>query len=252
MTNELNSDFIDQFSKGSFLLIHDNEFRENETDLMLDYSINQLKNCKYHDKIIIATSNLQRDEPIAKHCENLDVEIFRGDEQDVLDRHYKCAKKFSLSHIVRIPSDKPLIDPQIVDSMIKLFIDNNFDYLANFEITQKNNSSVFNSTYPSGTEVEVFSFDALELAWKDAKTADEREHVTPYLYSNPDKFKIKNIRQSKNLSHYRWSLDYENDMYLIREIIKRISSRPILMNDIIQLLEDNYELYQINKTKVES
>ena len=182
----------------------------------------------------------------------MDVEIFRGDEQDVLDRHYKCAKKFSLSHIVRIPSDKPLIDPQIVDLMIKLFIDNNFDYLANFEITQKNNSSVFNSTYPSGTEVEVFSFDALELAWKDAKTADEREHVTPYLYSNPDKFKIKNIQQPKDLSHYRWSLDYENDMYLIREIIKRISSRPILMDNIIQLLEDNYELYRINKTKVES
>jgi len=226
--------------------------KADETDLMLDYSINQLKNCKYHDKIIIATSNLQRDDPIAKHCENLDVEIFRGDEQDVLDRHYKCAKKFSLSHIVRIPSDKPLIDPQIVDSMTKLFIDNNFDYLANFEMTQKNNSSVFNSTYPSGTEVEVFSFDALELAWKDAKTADEREHVTPYLYSNPDKFKIKNIQQPKDLSHYRWSLDYENDMYLIREIIKRISSRPILMDNIIQLLEDNYELYRINKTKVES
>ena len=219
---------------------------------VLYFVIKQIQECKLIDKIIVATTTNEEDNQIANYSKNLGIDFFRGSSENVLDRHYQCAKEYSISTIVRIPSDKPLIDPQIVDSMTKLFIDNNFDYLANFEITQKNNSSVFNSTYPSGTEVEVFSFDALELAWKDAKTADEREHVTPYLYSNPDKFKIKNIQQSKDLSHYRWSLDYENDMYLIREIIKRISSRPILMDDIIQLLEDNYELYRINKTKIES
>ena len=222
--------------------------KADETNLMLDYSINQLKHCKNSHKIIIATSSLKRDDPIEKHCKNLNIDYFRGDEQDVLDRHYQCAKKFSLSHIVRIPSDKPLIDPQIVDSIIDFFKINDFDYAANFEITQKNNSSIFNSTYPSGTEVEIFSFNALEKAWKNAKTSDEREHVTPYLYLNPESFKIKHIQQSENLSHFRWSLDYENDMYLIREIIKRISNRPILTNDIIKLLDDNPQLYKINKT----
>ena len=221
--------------------------KADETNLMLDYSINQLKHCKNSDKIIVATSNLERDDPIEEHCKTLNMDFFRGDEQDVLDRHYQCAKKYSLSHIVRIPSDKPLIDPQIVDSIIDFFKENDFDYVANFEIIQKNNSLIFNSTYPSGTEVEIFSFNALEMAWKNAKTSDEREHVTPYLYLNPKIFKIKHIHQSKNLSHFRWSLDYENDMHLIREIIKRISNRPILTNDIIKLLDENPKLYNINK-----
>ena len=221
--------------------------KADETNLMLDYSINQLKHCKNSHKIIIATSSLKRDDPIEKHCKNLNIDYFRGDEQDVLDRHYQCAKKFSLSHIVRIPSDKPLIDPQIVDSIIDFFKINDFDYAANFEITQKNNSLIFNSTYPSGTEVEIFSFNSLETAWKNAKTKDEREHVTPYLYLNSQKFKTKYLKQSKNLSHYRWSLDYESDMKLIRKIIKKIPTRPILTIDIIKLLENNPELYQINK-----
>jgi len=221
--------------------------KADETNLMLDYCINQLKHSKNSDKIIIATSDLKRDDPIEKHCKNLNMDYFRGDEQDVLDRHYQCAKKFSLSHIVRIPSDKPLIDPQIVDSLIEFFKGNDFDYVANFEIIQKNNTSIFNSTYPSGTEVEIFSFNALEMAWKNAKTHDEREHVTPHFYLNPKIFKLKYIQQSENLSHFRWSLDYENDVHLIREIIKRISNRPILINDIIQLLNNNPQLYKINK-----
>jgi spore coat polysaccharide biosynthesis protein SpsF len=221
--------------------------KADETNLMLDYSINQLKYSKNSDKIIIATSNLKRDDPIEEHCKNLNIDYFRGNEQDVLDRHYQCAKKFSLSHIVRIPSDKPLIDPQIVDSTIEFFKENIFDYVANFEIIQKDNSSIFNSTYPSGTEVEVFSFNALEIAWKNAKTSDEREHVTSHLYLNPKIFKLKYIQQLENLSHFRWSLDYKNDVHLIREIIKRISNRPILTNDIIKLLDNNPQLYKINK-----
>lgn len=221
--------------------------KADESNLMLDYSINQLKNCKHADEIIIATSNLERDTPIEVHCTKSNIPFYRGDEEDVLDRHYQCAKIFSLTHIVRIPSDKPLIDPEIVDSIIKFFIENNFDYVANFEITQKNNSLIFNSTYPSGTEVEIFSFNSLETAWKNAKTKDEREHVTPYLYLNSKKFKTKHLKQSKNLSHYRWSLDYESDMKLIRKIIKKIHTRPILTIDIIKLLENNPELYQINK-----
>ena len=111
--------------------------KADETDLMLDYSINQLKNCKYHDKIIIATTNLERDDVIEQHCKNLHVDIFRGDEKDVLSRHYLCAKQHSLTHIIRIPSDKPLIDPQIVDMIIKFFISNEFDYVANFGVTEK-------------------------------------------------------------------------------------------------------------------
>ena len=114
--------------------------KADETNLMLDYSINQLKHCKNSHKIIIATSSLKRDDPIEKHCKNLNIDYFRGDERDVLDRHYQCAKKFSLSHIVRIPSDKPLIDPQIVDSIIDFFKINDFSLKICSKIIEGTNS----------------------------------------------------------------------------------------------------------------
>tara|TARA_B100000029_G_scaffold101250_1_gene91540 strand:- start:312 stop:1052 length:741 start_codon:yes stop_codon:yes gene_type:complete len=221
----------------------------DQNDLMIDYTINQLKNCKSCDKLIIATSNLERDDPIVNYCKSKDVDIFRGDEQDVLDRHYLCAKKFSLSHVIRIPSDKPLIDPQIVDLIIKTFISSNYDYVANFGVIKKNNELILDSTYPSGTEVEMMSFDALETAWKNAKTSDEREHVTPYIYLNPEKFNIKILHLNSNLSNLRWSLDYEKDLKVIREIIKNISDRPILMNDIINFLNNNPEIRYYNQNQ---
>ena len=221
--------------------------KADERDVMLDYSINQLKHCKNSDELIIATTNLERDDIIEEHCKNLHVDVFRGDEKDVLSRHYLCAKQYSLTHIVRIPSDKPLIDPQIVDMIIKFFISNEFDYVANFGVTEKDGVLKLRSTYPSGTEVEMFSFEALEYSWKNAKTDDEREHVTPYIYLNPDNFKIKILDQTKNFSHLRWSLDYENDVTLIRELIKKIHNRPILMENIVDLLEKNPEIITINQ-----
>jgi len=220
--------------------------KADEKNVMLDYSINQLKTCENFDNLIIATTNLERDNRVEEHCKSIKIEFFRGDEKDVLGRHYLCAKKYSLTHIVRIPSDKPLIDPTIVDMIIKFFLENEFDYVANFQINEENNSLKFNSTYPSGTEVEMFSFKALENAWKNAKNDDEREHVTPYIYLNPEKFKIKILTQKQNLSHFRWSLDYENDLLVIREIIKNIHNRPILMNEIIKFLENNPKIKNMN------
>ncbi|MBN19309.1 MAG: acylneuraminate cytidylyltransferase [Chloroflexi bacterium] len=221
--------------------------KADENNVMLDYSINQLTNCKNHDVIVIATTTLSRDDSIVEFCKNKQVEFFRGDENDVLGRHYLCAKKLSLTHIVRIPSDKPLIDPQIVDSIIKFFISNKLDYAANFGVTKENGFQKLISTYPSGTEVEIFTFDALEYAWKNSKTEDEREHVTPYIYFNPDKFKIKILNLKQNQSHLRWSLDHPSDVLFIREIIKKIHDRPILMQNIINLLEKNPNLIKINQ-----
>ena len=215
--------------------------------LMIDYVINQLKHSKLHDEIVVATTNLKQDDVIFDYVTNRNIPCFRGDEKNVLDRHYQCAKKYAFSTIVRIPSDKPLIDPTIVDSVIEKFSSNKFDYVANFGVIKENNEFVVNTTYPSGTEVEMFSFEALETAWKNATTSYEREHVTDYIYLHPEKFKIHTINLLKDFSDFRWALDYESDMKLIREIISRIKNRPILMNDIISLLENNPKLKEINR-----
>ena len=142
-----------------------------------------------------------------------------------------------MTTIVRIPSDKPLIDPTIVDLAIKKFVSGDYDYVSNFR----------SNTYPYGTEVEVFSFTALKNVWDNAQLASEHEHVTPYIYNNPSHFKIFNIVSKTNLSNYRWVVDYPSDFKLVEKIIQKIHKIPILMSDIIDLLKKEPDLIQINK-----
>ena len=213
--------------------------------LMVDYVINQLKYSKLHDEIVIATTDLKQDDVIFDYVTNRNIPCFRGDEKNVLERHYQCAKKYAFSTIVRIPSDKPLIDPTIVDSVIEKFQSNSYDYISNFSVDVNDNDR-FIPSYPSGTEVEIFSFTTLETAWKNATSEHDKEHVTPYIYTQPEKFKIFTLKSEKNLSQFRWALDYENDLKLIRSIISKITKRPILMNDILELFEQEPDLTKIN------
>jgi len=219
--------------------------KADDKSLMIDYVINQLKHSKLHDDIVIATTNLQRDDVIFNHVSNQNISCFRGDEKNVLERHYQCAKKYAFSTIVRIPSDKPLIDPTIVDYVIEKFQSDSYDYISNFSVDVNDNNK-FIPSYPSGTEVEIFSFATLEAAWKNATSEVDKEHVTPYIYSHPEKFNILSLKSEKNLSQFRWALDYENDLKLIRIIISKIQKRPILMNDILELFEREPDLTKIN------
>ena len=219
--------------------------KADDKSLMIDYVINQLKYSKLHDDIVIATTNLQQDDIIFNHANNQNISCFRGDEKNVLERHYECAKKYAFSTIVRIPSDKPLIDPTIVDFIIEKFQSNSYDYISNFSVDM-NDDNRFIPSYPSGTEVEIFSFAALENTWKNATSEYDKEHVTPYIYSHREKFNIFTIKSERNLSQFRWALDYENDLKLIRAIISKIQKRPILMNDILELFEEEPDLTKIN------
>jgi spore coat polysaccharide biosynthesis protein SpsF len=213
--------------------------------LMIDYVINQLQHSKLSDKIVIATTDLDQDNVIYEYITNRNIPCFRGDEKNVLQRHYECAKKYSFSTIVRIPSDKPLIDPTIVDTVIEKFQSSSYDYISNFSVNIDDEHK-FLPSFPSGTEVEIFSFSALENAFRNANTAEQKEHVTPYIYENPKKFKIFTIASNKDLSKFRWALDYEKDLKLIRLIISKIKKRPILMSDILTLFKNQPELTKIN------
>lgn len=204
---------------------------------VLDYVIQQLRNSKLIDKLVIATTDLEEDEVITKHARVIGIEYFRGSSLNVLDRFYNCAKKFSFSTIVRITADCPLIDPQIVDLVIKKFKEQSYDYGTN----------CFPRTFPYGTEVEVFSFNALERMWKNATMPYEKEHVTPYIKEHNEEFRIFNIKNKKDISNYRYVIDVINDLQLVRKIVSNIKKKPILMNDIVDLLSNNSKLMDVNK-----
>ena len=205
---------------------------------VLYFVIKQLQNCKLVDKIIIATTTLEDDNKIANFSKDLGIDCFRGSSDNVLDRYYQCAKEYSVSTIVRIPSDKPLIDPEIVDNLVSVFRNDSYDYITNF---------LSNPTFPSGTEVEIFSINALKKAWKKAKLPSEKEHVTPYFTNHKDEFKITHVENTENLSHLRWAVDRIEDLKLVRKIVSKIKKRPIMMKDIVDLFTKEPELVEINK-----
>lgn len=209
----------------------------DKKNTILHYVVSQLQHSELLDDIVIATTDLEEDDVIAKFAQENELKCFRGSEKDVLDRHYQCAKKFAFSTIVRIPSDKPLIDPQIVDEVVKVFSTLKYDYVSNF----------FPYTFPYGTEVEVLSFEALEKTWNMAKLPSEREHVTTYIYNHKDKFKIFNVINSENLSHLRYEVDREKDLELVKIIVKCIKDRPILLKHILNLYQQKPTLFNINK-----
>ena len=204
---------------------------------VLYYVINQLKHCKSIEEIIVATTTLQEDDKIVQFCMDNKVSCFRGDSKNVLERHYRCAEKFSLSKIIRMPSDKPLLDPEVVDQIVEVFNSNSYDYVTNF----------LPSTFPGGTEVEVLSFDSLKKSWGNAALPSEKEHVTNYIYNNRNDFRIFNVVNSEDLSNFRWAVDRIEDLRLVREIVSRIHKSPILIKDILELFKNEPSLVEINK-----
>jgi spore coat polysaccharide biosynthesis protein SpsF len=204
---------------------------------VLYYVINQLKYCKSFEKLIIATTTLPEDDKIVQFCTDNNVNYFRGDSKNVLERHYRCAEKFSLSTIIRMPSDKPLLDPEVVDKVVETFNTNYYDYVTNF----------LPPTFPSGTEVEVVSFGSLKKSWEKAILPSEKEHVTEYIYNHRDDFRIFNVVNSENLSNFRWAVDRIEDLRLVREIVSRMPKSPILIKDILELFINEPSLVEINK-----
>jgi len=210
---------------------------------LLSCMIERVKRAGKIDKIVIATTTSHLDNKIEVFCKNENVEYFRGSENDVLDRYYKCAKQIGAKVIVRLTSDCPLIDPAVIDEVINCYLENSFkyDFVAN--------TAPPPGTYPDGMDVEVFSFDLLGKAWKNAKKPSEREHVTFYFWKNPDLFKVYRHDLKTDLSKYRLTIDYEEDYLLIKKIIEHFHDDKLLftMEDIIAFLKSNPDIAKINQ-----
>jgi len=205
---------------------------------MLWHVIYRVKYSKLINKIVVATSTNKEDDIIENFCKENRILFYRGDEEDVLKRYYEAAKIYNGNKIVRITSDCPLIDPEIVDIVIKEHLKDEVDYTSN----------TIERTFPRGLDTEVFNFEALERANEMAKEKYQREHVTIFIYENPHLFKIKNVRNFKDLSHLRWTVDEERDLIFVREIYKRLYKGNIFfMRDILEVLEKEPDLKRINE-----
>lgn len=205
---------------------------------VLEHVIRRVKSSKLVDDVIVATTINKNDLEIVKLCVNLDISVYCGSEDDVLDRYYQTARLFKADHIVRITSDCPLIDPIVIDKVITLHLREKADYTSN----------TIKETYPDGEDIEVFTFSALKEAWKKANLSSEREHVTPFMRKNLA-FKLVNLESNKDLSHKRWTLDNSEDYEFIKLIYKNIYNKnpDFGMEEILKFIDKNPEIEKINQ-----
>jgi spore coat polysaccharide biosynthesis protein SpsF len=206
---------------------------------MLWHVIERIKCCKEVDQIILATTKTDEDIKAVNVAEKCGIQSYRGSEEDVLKRFYETATKYEIDVIVRITADCPLIDPKIVDTLVKYYKQNNLDYAG---LGNPN-------PCPDGLDAEVFSLEALTKSNNEALLASEKEHVTPFIKKNVDKFKIGYLyHNSFDLSHLRWTVDEKQDLIFVSEVYKKLyhEKNIFLTKDILALLNKEPELLKIN------
>lgn len=208
---------------------------------LLEIQQMRIKPSKLIDAIVIATTINSEDDAIEEFCKSKHINFYRGSDWDVLDRYYQAAKKFNPTNVIRVTSDCPLHHYTVIDFVINEFLNSGKDYFSN-----SNNEPDF---LEDGFDVEVFSFNALETAWHEAKLLSEREHVTPFI-KNSGKFTCAWKKFNSNYQ-YKLSVDSQNDFKAVETIF---NSFPTLtdfgMNDILELLKSKPEILELNKESI--
>ncbi len=200
--------------------------------------VERVKRSNQLDNIVVATSREVTDDVIAELCEQHSIQCYRGSLEDVLDRFYQAASLFCPSNIIRITGDCPLVDPELIDKIIQFHEDGGFDYTSN----------TIEPTFPDGLDVEVFKYYCLKQAWQESKLPSEREHVTPFFYNNPQRFKLGNFKGQRDLSHLRWTVDNHEDFILVSRIYQELypSNSNFTTKDILSFITKYPEVNNIN------
>ncbi|MFQ5736264.1 MAG: cytidylyltransferase domain-containing protein [Thermodesulfobacteriota bacterium] len=203
---------------------------------LLGHVVNRLSRSGRIDKIVVATSTDRSDDVIDRWCTRDRTRCFRGSLTDVLGRYYWAARAYGARTIVRVTADCPLIDAEVVDTVIDRFLSGPFDYARTDE------------TYPNGLDAEVFSLDALLKAFNEAELASEREHVTPYIWKNPESFRASRVLCPEDLSAMRWTVDDRKDLAFVDAVFEGIGKGDGVfpMKRILEYLDANPGLARIN------
>ena len=183
---------------------------------LIEWSILRIKQSKKINKIVLATTNLKKDDPLVKAAKKYKICIFRGSEKDVLGRFFKAAKKMKAKNIIRICGDQPFTDPEELDKLIRVFYSRKCDYVCNME-------NKLNSKYADGFGAEIFSYKTLKRLNNLATKPSEREHVTIYIWKNLKFFKIFSIPAPKSLAYpkLKFFINTKKDYMRIKRLIKK-------------------------------
>jgi spore coat polysaccharide biosynthesis protein SpsF len=222
---------------------------------MLVRVVERTQLAKTIDQVVIATTDSESDDAIVELCTERGYPCYRGSEFDVLDRYYQAAVIFHADVIVRITADCPVIDPQLIDQMVITFLGNkkptSFSHEGKiaypYDFAANRLPLPWGRSYPIGLDTEICTFDALELAWREAAQPHQREHVMPFFYEQPERFRILHVTHDPDYGSKRWTVDTADDLKLLRQIYTHFSGRDnFSWLEIVDLFEKHPELEKIN------
>ncbi|HZQ72377.1 MAG TPA: glycosyltransferase family protein [Burkholderiales bacterium] len=208
------------------------------TKSVLAHVVERVKRCSVIDAVVVATTSREADDAVEEEARAHGAAVFRGSEEDVLDRYHGAARRFGADTIVRITSDCPLLDASLTDAIVRRFLAarDGLDYLSNTLVR----------TYPRGLDTEVFSFAALDAAQREAREPHQREHVTPYIWEHPERFRVAQHTGTPDRSALRWTLDTEEDWRFLAAVFAAAGGAPGDTQALVELLERRPELAAIN------
>jgi spore coat polysaccharide biosynthesis protein SpsF len=205
-----------------------------EGQTMLARVVGRVERAQQVDEVVVATTELAADDAIVAECARLGVRVFRGSEHDVLSRYAGAAATFGAGPVVRITSDCPLVDAEVIDEIVSAL--GSADFAAN----------TLRRTYPQGLDVEVATRQTLDKTAREAAAPFEREHVFPYVYKHPELFQLVSVTCDDDWSSLRWTVDEAADIEFVRAVYTHLVD-PFSWRDVVALLDRAPELAEINR-----
>ncbi len=198
---------------------------------MLAQQMERLKRARALQDLWLSTSTEPSDDPLVDLARKMGIQCYRGSLLDVLDRFYHTAQASKASVVVRLTGDCPLIDPKVIDHLADFFQSGDYDYASN----------TITPTFPDGLDAEIVTVQALQQAWREAVLPSDREHVTSFIWRQPDRFRLGDFRQQRNLSHLRWTVDLPEDLAFVQEVYGHLYAKNpgFGMADVLELLNNH-------------
>jgi spore coat polysaccharide biosynthesis protein SpsF len=205
---------------------------------LLVHVVRRVRRARSVDETVVATTTLPADDAIADLGTAEGWPVFRGSEMDLLERYLGAARVHAAERVIRITSDCPLVDPALIDDVVEALATDGADYASN---------TLAPRTFPRGLDVEAMTMDALESAGRDDRDPASREHATPFLYHNPERYRLAAVRNQVDLSTYRWTVDTLEDYELVRRIYDALGRDDFGWREALGVVEANPDWSDLNR-----
>jgi spore coat polysaccharide biosynthesis protein SpsF len=212
---------------------------------MISLNIERIRQARTVQTLVVATSDAPEDDALASLCAGEGVPVFRGSEEDVLDRIHRCAAEYGWPVFGKFTADNPLIDPAVIDRVIDAFLaaPDQYDYVSNNHPP----------TWQDGQEVEVIRSAALAQAWREGTQSFQREHVTPFIWDQPERYRLSNVARDDDAWYrrYRWTLDYPEDYLFVKAVYEHLYPAKAAFDtaDVMALLEARPAIAALNSNR---